>query len=116
LDESKVVFPAGVTEATAKTIGLTSHAPAGFMLSVELAGRVPDSLTVQIDPRDVEPGAQATITIAYDPAAGALSGERTLHFDVSPTGQRLEAVVEFEQVTAPEAGNESPLEPAPIQP
>lgn len=104
LDQSKVVFPAGLTAAAVKTIGLTSHAPAGFILRVETAGSVPNGLTVQIDPQDVQPNGKASITITYDPAAGALSGERTLRFDVSPTGQRLEATVEFEQSAAPEPG------------
>ena len=105
LDESKVIFPAGLTEATVKTIGLTSKAPTGFNLKVEPVGSIPDSLTVRIDPEAVEPGGKANITITYDPAAGPLSGERTLQFDVSPTGQRLEATVEFEPVTAPQPGN-----------
>ena len=103
LEETEIVFPAGL--ASAKTITLTSHAPTGFVLSVELAGGVPEGLTVQIEPRDVQPGGKGNITIAYDPAAGALSGERTLQFDVSPTGQRLEVTVEFEQVAAPEPAN-----------
>lgn len=103
--ESAVVFPAGLTEATVKTITLTSGAPTGFILRVESDGKIPDGLTVQIDPQDVQPGGTGTITITYDPAAGALSGQRTLYFDVSPTGQRLEATVEFEQAAAPEPGN-----------
>jgi hypothetical protein len=103
LEEAEIVFPAGL--ASAKTITLTSHAPTGFILSVELAGGVPEGLTVQIEPRDVQPGGKGNITIAYDPAVGALSGERTLQFDVSPTGQRLEVTVEFEQVAAPEPAN-----------
>ena len=103
--ESAVVFPAGLTEATVKTITLTSGAPTGFLLRVEPEGKTPGGLTVQVDPQDVQPGGTATITITYDPAAGALSGQRTLYFDVSPTGQRLEATVEFEQVAAPEPGN-----------
>jgi hypothetical protein len=105
LDESKVVFPAGLTEATAKTIGVTSHAPIGFILRIEPAGKVSAGLTVQIDPERVEPGGKANITITYDPAAGELSGERTLRFDVSPTGQRLEATVQFEQAAASEPDN-----------
>jgi len=105
LDESKVVFPAGLTEAAVKTIALTSGAPTGFILSVEPVGKIPDGLSVQIEPRDVQPGGTAAITITYDPATVALSGERTLQFEVSPTGQRLEATVEFEQVAAPEPGN-----------
>jgi hypothetical protein len=116
LDESKVVFPAGLTEATARTIGVTSRAPTGFRLRIEPAGKVPDGLTVQIDPQDVEPGGKANITFTYDPAVGTLSGERTLEFDVSPSGQRLEAMVEFERVAAPEPDNESLLEPGSIQP
>ena len=116
MDEAKVVFPAGLTEAVSKTIGLTSAAPTGFILRIEPAGRVPDGLTVQIDPRNVQPGGKANIIITYDPAVGSLSGERTLQFDVSPTGQRLEATVEFEQVAAPEPDDESLLEPGSIQP
>lgn len=104
LDESKVVFPAGLTAAAVKTIGITSSAPTGFILRVEPAGSLPEGLTVEIDPADVQPGGKGQITITYDPAAGALSGERTLQFEVSPTGQRLEATVEFEQVAAPEPG------------
>jgi len=105
LEETKVVFPGGLTEATAKTIALISHAPTGFILSVELAGGVPDGLTVQIDPQNVQPGDKGNITITYDPAVGTLSGERILQFDVSPTGQHLEATVAFEQVAGPEPGN-----------
>lgn len=105
LEETKVVFPAGLTEASAKTIALTSHAPTGFVLSVESAGSVPQGLTVRIEPQDVQPGGKGSITITYDPSVGKLSGERTLLFDVSPTGQRLEATVQFEQVEAPEQGN-----------
>jgi hypothetical protein len=104
LDTFKVVFPAGLTEAIVKTINLTSKAPPGFNLSVELASRASDGLTVQIDPQDVPPGGTATIAITYDPVENALSGERTLTFDVSPTGQRLEVTVEFEPVAAPEPG------------
>ncbi len=104
LDESKVAFPAGLTEATVKTISLTSHAPTGFNLRVEQVGSLPEGLTVQIEPQEVQPGGKADITITYDPVAGALSGARTLHFDVSPTGQSLEATVEFEQAAAPEPG------------
>lgn len=104
LDESKVVFPAGLTAATVKTIGMTSSAPTGFILRVQVAGSAPDGLTVQIDPADVQPGGKGQITITYDPTVGALSGERTLQFEVSPTGQLLEATVEFEQVAAPEPG------------
>ena len=116
MDEAKVVFPAGLTEAVSKTIGLTSAAPTGLILRIEPVGRVPDGLTVQIDPEEVQPGGKANITITYDPAVGALSGERTLEFVVGPTGQRLEATVEFEQVAAPEQDNESLLEPGSIQP
>ena len=105
LEETKVVFPAGLTEASSKTLALTSHAPTGFVLTVELAGRVPEGLTVQIEPQDVQPGGKGSIVITYDPAVARLSGERTLQFDVSPTGQRMEATVEFEQVDAPEPGN-----------
>lgn len=105
MGESEVVFPAGLTEAASKTIDLTSGAPTGFILRVELEGKLPEGLTVQVDPQDVQPGGTATITITYDPTAGALSGQHTLYFDVSPTGQRLEATVEFEQVAAPEPGN-----------
>lgn len=104
LEETKVVFPAGLTEASAKTLALTSHAPAGFILSVELAGGIPAGLTVEIEPEDVQPGGSGSIVITYDPTVGTLSGERTLQFDVSPTGQRLEATVEFEQFASPEPG------------
>lgn len=104
LDESKVVFPAGLTEAAVKTLGLASSAPAGFVLRVEMSGSAPAGLTVQIDPADVPPGGKAQINITYDPAVGALSGRRTLQFEVSPTGQILEATVEFEQAAAPEPG------------
>jgi hypothetical protein len=104
LDESKVVFPAGLTEATVKTIGVTSKAPTGFILQVELPESIPAGLTVQIDPADVQPGTEANITITYDPAVRVLSGERTLSFDVSPSGQRLEVTVEFEPVADPEPG------------
>lgn len=105
LRESKVVFPAGLTEASSKTIVLTSSAPTGFVLSVELTGGLPDGLTVEIEPKDVQPGGTGNVVITYDPAVARLSGERTLQFEVSPTGQRMEATVEFEQVDAPEPGN-----------
>ncbi len=105
LEETKVVFPAGMTEASVKTIALTSQAPTGFVLSVDPTGSLPEGLTVQIEPRDVQPGGTGNIVITYDPTVARLSGERTLHFEVSPTGQRMEATVEFEQGDAPEPGN-----------
>lgn len=97
LDSTETTFPASSTEPITQVVGVTSHAPAGFNLTIEPLRKLPAGLTVAIEPVLIEAGGKATLSITYDPAIHVLSGRRQLDFEVSPTGQRLRVVAVFER-------------------
>lgn len=97
LDNTEATFPASSTEPITQVVGVTSHAPVGFNLTIEPLRKLPAGLTVAIEPVLIEAGGKATLSITYDPAIQVLSGRRQLDFEVSPTGQRLRVVAVFER-------------------
>lgn len=94
---TEAIFPANPTEPITQVVGVTSHAPAGFDLTIEPIRKLPAGLTIAIEPVRIKAGGEATLLITYDPAIHVLSGRRPLDFEVSPTGQRLRVVAVFER-------------------
>lgn len=100
LEKARVKFLAEPSEPVTEVVGITSHAPEGLMLRMELTRKPSPGLTVTIEPEEIASGKGSSISIAYDPKVERISGTRRLNFVVEPTGQRLQLVLNFDPAPA----------------